>query len=176
MKGLHHLRRIQDAVQPLKPTIRYGIVAECANWLNKLHPIILFPKTNFEWLWTAQKLTKLQSHQKLNMLQGLENGKKRFDPIRTSHCPAYAFNASLPTSKLPMAWKIAHVNPPHKENLTITPISKRPILLTSIPCKLMEHIIINNLREKLNSVLRRQQWELRKGLYCGPSTVLRIVI
>jgi len=62
------------------------------------------------------------------------------------------FNASLKQGVVPSDWRSAHVAPIFKKGDPLVPSNYMPVLLTSIPCKLLEHIvhsnIINHLSEK----------------------------
>ena len=62
----------------------------------------------------------------------------------TAECLTAIFNASLRKSELPREWKMAHVAPLHKKGSTDQPNNYRPISLTSIPCKLLEHIVLHH--------------------------------
>ena len=60
------------------------------------------------------------------------------------------FNLSLTQMKLPTIWKKAIVSPLYKKKGSrILAINYRPISLTSIPCKLLERIIINHIVEHI---------------------------
>ena len=85
------------------------------------------------------------------------------DPIMTARCLTHA---SLSSSKLSDAWKLAHANPLHKRGAADQPNNFIPISLTSIPCKLMQHIILHCLNQSLNSLLHNRQHGFRKGLSC----------
>ncbi|UYV83610.1 hypothetical protein LAZ67_23001627, partial [Cordylochernes scorpioides] len=61
------------------------------------------------------------------------------------------FNYSWSSSTLPKEWKHATIIPIHKPGkLENHPTNYRPISLTSIPCKIMEHMILNRLTFYLN--------------------------
>jgi len=55
---------------------------------------------------------------------------------------AEVFKASLYQSKLPPDWKTAHIVPTHKKGDRSLPNNYKPISLTSLCCKTLEHIII----------------------------------
>jgi len=73
---------------------------------------------------------------------------------------------SLDTGRLPTQWKLANVTPIHKGRDSESPNNFRPVSLTSIPCKMMEHIVLHYLNEKLDSVLHHPQHGFRRGLSC----------
>jgi len=84
----------------------------------------------------------------------------------TSQCLTHIFNKSLQTSKLPIAWKTANITPLHKKGPVDTANNYRPISLTSIPCKILEHIVLRNLNSKINDILHQRQHGFRRGLSC----------
>jgi len=67
---------------------------------------------------------------------------------------------------LPGAWKIANITPIYKKDEKEKPCNYRPISLTSIPCKLLEHIILHYLNKTLDSILVNRQHGFRRGLSC----------
>ena len=113
----------------------------------------------------------------IKLLRTLKNGKSPGpDDIRkedlvialaiVAKCLSYIFNVSLASSRLPEDWKLAHVTPLHKKGPTDQPNNYRPISLTSIPCKLLEHIVLHHLNIALDPVLYNRQHGFRKGLSC----------
>ncbi|UYV80433.1 hypothetical protein LAZ67_19000179 [Cordylochernes scorpioides] len=80
---------------------------------------------------TGPMLKNLSSHAKLELLS--------------------IFNYSWSSSTLPKEWKHATIIPIHKPGkLENHPTNYRPISLTSIPCNIMEHMILNRLTFYLN--------------------------
>jgi len=78
----------------------------------------------------------------------LLEAKQEICPILT-----YIFNQSLLTSALPKDWLSANVHPLHKKGPKDLPENYRPISLTCICCKMLEHIVhshISNHLLKLN--------------------------
>ena len=74
---------------------------------------------------------------------------------------------STPNSgKLPKQWKHAYVTPIHKGGDTESANNYRPISLTNIPCKLMEHIVLHHLNEILGNHLYYRQHGFRRGFSC----------
>ena len=61
------------------------------------------------------------------------------------------FQASLFQSKLPADWKIAHVAPIFKKGDPLLASNYRPVSLTSIPSKIMEHIVYSQIMKHLHS-------------------------
>ena len=59
------------------------------------------------------------------------------------------FQTSLDKSCLPEDWKCANVVPIFKKKDRSSPTNYRPVLLTSICCKVLEHIIYSNISQHL---------------------------
>lgn len=78
------------------------------------------------------------------------------------------FSQSLETSILPHDWKVGKVVPLPKTGNTYNPINYRPISLTSVPCKIVEHIIYSHLVHFLesNSFFSKYQHGFRKNYSC----------
>ena len=77
----------------------------------------------------------------------------------------HIFQQSYNTGKLPNDWLQALVTPIHKKSLKSDPANYRPISLTCILCKVMEHIIVSNIWKHLHKhdiILHFQQ----SGLSC----------
>ena len=89
--------------------------------------------------------------------------KEQVAPILT-----LIFNTSLHTGKTPKDWKHANVAPAFKKGEKYKPINYRPISLTCISCKLMEHIITSNIMTHLesNNILYNLQHGFRKHRSC----------
>lgn len=112
-----------------------------------------------------------------NLIHSLKNGKApgpdsiskhdlSIDSTMSAKCLAEIFNTSFTQAKLPDDWKIANVTPLHKKGASDRPGNYRPISLTSIPCKMMEHIVLHHLNETLDKVLHSRQHGFRRGLSC----------
>ena len=78
------------------------------------------------------------------------------------------FQQSYNTSKLPDDWLQALVTPIHKKSLKSDPANYRPISLTCILCKVMEHIILSNMWKHLHkhNILLHFQHGFQSGLSC----------
>ena len=74
------------------------------------------------------------------------------------------FNASLKQGIVPEDWRTAHVAPIFKKGDPLTPSNYRPVSLTSIPCKVMEHIVHHNIINHMssNGILCDNQHGFRK--------------
>lgn len=75
------------------------------------------------------------------------------------------FSVSLSSATLPKDWRTARVVPVLKNGQATLITNYRPISLTSSCCKLLEHIIANQIKEFLsdNSILTPVQHGFRKG-------------
>jgi len=113
----------------------------------------------------------------LNLMNNLKSGKSpgpdeirkedlTIDTSLTAKCLSVIFNVSLCSSKLPTIWILAHVTPLHKKDASDLPNNYRPISLTCILCKMMEHIVLRHLNITLDKVLHNRQHGFRKGLLC----------
>ena len=73
------------------------------------------------------------------------------------------FNHSLKTSKLPEDWKHAEVVPLFKKQDPLIASNYRPISLTSLICKMMEHIIVSHINKHLekHEMLNKNQHGFR---------------
>ena len=71
------------------------------------------------------------------------------------------FDKSLQTGKLPADWKKAQVCPLFKKGDKTDPSNYRPISLTCILCKVMEHIVASNISKHLNK--NNALYELQHG-------------
>ena len=78
------------------------------------------------------------------------------------------YRASLKQTRAPQAWKRANVTAVFKKGEKYKPSNYRPISLTSILCKQMEHIIASHLMNHLNSnkILYNKQHGFRSKLSC----------
>ena len=60
------------------------------------------------------------------------------------------FEQSLETGDLPTEWLNAYVTPVFKKGARCLPSNYRPISLTCVPCKILEHIICRHIRYHLD--------------------------
>ncbi|KAL8575234.1 hypothetical protein ACOMHN_042355 [Nucella lapillus] len=84
--------------------------------------------------------------------------------------PSFAllYQASLDTGVVPADWKSAHVSPVFKKGERYKPENYRPISLTSIPCKLLEHILVRDIMTycENHQILCEEQHGFRRGRSC----------
>jgi hypothetical protein len=88
----------------------------------------------------------------------------------------FIFQASINQSKIPSDWKTAIVAPVFKKGDRGQPSNYRPISLTSICCKIMEHIIHSSVLTHLENtnILSDEQHGFRKRRSCDTQLVLTI--
>lgn len=113
----------------------------------------------------------------LQLLKNLKTGKAPgpdgigkkvllIEPDLMAECLTLVFNLSYAQGCLPSGWKEANVTVIHKKGVKTQACNYRPISLTSIPCKIMEHIILHELNKTLDTVLSVRQHGFRRGLSC----------
>jgi hypothetical protein len=78
------------------------------------------------------------------------------------------FTSSFESGMVPSDWKTALVTPVFKKGQQYDPGNYRPISLTSVACKLFEHILVSNIMTHLesNNILHSQQHGFRQGRSC----------
>ncbi|KAK3105404.1 hypothetical protein FSP39_024449 [Pinctada imbricata] len=78
------------------------------------------------------------------------------------------FQASLDQGKVPDDWKSAHVTPLFKKGDKAKASNYRPVSLTSVCCKTLEHIVPSHIIKHLekNNILSDQQHGFRKRRSC----------
>lgn len=81
---------------------------------------------------------------------------------------AKIFSQSLSTGILPHDWKVGKIVPIYKNGDKSSPLNYRPISLTSVSCKLMEHIIYSKIIHYLteNNFINSSQHGFRKDFSC----------
>ena len=77
------------------------------------------------------------------------------------------YQYSIDTATLPSIWKFANVAPIYKGGVKSLAGNYRPVSLTSIPCKMLEHIVLHSMSSRLNDILAPSQHGFRKGLSCA---------
>jgi Reverse transcriptase (RNA-dependent DNA polymerase)/Endonuclease-reverse transcriptase len=78
------------------------------------------------------------------------------------------FNKCFELNQIPSLWKSANVTPVFKKGNRSSPENYRPISLTSILCKMLEHILTSNLATFLeeNNLFCSDQFGFRKNRSC----------
>ena len=91
-----------------------------------------------------------------------------------SHCFGFfKLRNSCQAGTLPHDWKLAHTTPVFKKGERYKAENYRPISLTCIACKVMEHIIANNIISHIekNNILCQKQ----NGFRCGRSCEMQLL-
>jgi hypothetical protein len=93
----------------------------------------------------------------------LKENAKELAPMY-QHLFAQSYNCGV----LPKTWCEAIVCPIFKKGPKYLPENYRPVSLTAIPCKLLEHIIVSKVWEHLNKydIISKVQHGFRSGLSC----------
>ena len=78
------------------------------------------------------------------------------------------FKVSLRTGTVPDDWKLANVTPIHKKGSRQLPENYRPVSLTCICCKLMEHILVSRISKHLDryGILNDSQYGFMRARSC----------
>ena len=86
------------------------------------------------------------------------------------------FNKSLASGELPGIWKHARVQPVFKKGDRSLPGNYRPILLTCVCCKLLEHIVTSEISSHLNkyNIITDAQHGFRKKRSCESQLILTV--
>ncbi len=84
------------------------------------------------------------------------------------------YQQSLQEETVPTEWKIADLAPIFKKGDRTKPSNYRPVSLTAIPCKVMEHIIVSNVMRHLehNSILTDFQHGFRAKRSCDTQLLI----
>ena len=96
------------------------------------------------------------------------------DEIVDSIC--LIFQASLDQGRIPTAWKQAYISPIFKKGDRHKPSNYRPVSLTSVCCKILEHIVHSHVMGHLdrNQLLSDAQHGFRKKRSCESQLILTI--
>ena len=81
-------------------------------------------------------------------------------------CPMFAhlFQQSIDTSEIPKEWSLANICPLNEKGDRSLAYNYRPVSLTCVPCKLLEHIVCSNIMAHLDEpkLLSDRQHAFRK--------------
>ena len=77
---------------------------------------------------------------------------------------AHLFQQSIDTGEIPKEWSLANICPLFKKGDRSLARNYRPVSLTCIPCKLLEHIVCSNIMAHLDEheLLSDRQHAFRK--------------
>ena len=86
------------------------------------------------------------------------------------------FQKFLYTGEQPLDWQISNVSPIFKTGNRSDPANHRPVSSTSIPCKMLEHIIHTNIMRHLEkyNVLNDEQHSFYRGRSCEAQLALSV--
>ena len=115
----------------------------------------------------------------IKLLEGL-NPSKALGPdelhprvlkeLATELCPVFAhlFQKSLDTGEIPKEWSLANICPLHKKGDMALTCNYRPVSLTCVHCKLLEHTVCSNIMAHLDEykLLSDRQHAFRKRHSC----------
>ena len=81
---------------------------------------------------------------------------------------AHLFQQSIDSGEIPKEWSLANICPLFKKADRSLVCNYRPVSLTCVPCKLLEHIVCSNIMSHLNDhkVLSDRQHAFRKSHSC----------
>jgi hypothetical protein len=98
--------------------------------------------------------------------------------VASQICPVYQlfFQASINQGRIPIEWKAANVIPIFKKGDKQRAENYRPVSLTSITCKLLEHILCSDILKHLDkfNILTDAQHGFRKGRSCESQLITTI--
>ena len=93
------------------------------------------------------------------------------DICLTSEILYVTFQSSLDIGELPNIWKLTNGVPIFKKGDRENPRNYRPVSLTCIVCKILEHIVLSNISSCLAIFLSNSQHGFRRGLSCTTQLV-----
>ena len=79
------------------------------------------------------------------------------------------YKRSYDTGEVPSSWRTVHVCPVFKKGKKFDPINYRPVSLTCICCKIMEHIVTSQIMghsDRYNILYKMQHGFRRKFISC----------
>ena len=81
---------------------------------------------------------------------------------------AHLFQQSLHKGEIPKEWSLANTCPLYKKDDIALPNNYRPVSLTCVPCKMLEHIVCINIMAHLDEhkLLSDRQHAFRKNRSC----------
>ena len=81
---------------------------------------------------------------------------------------AHLFQQSMDTGEIPKEWSLANICPLFKKSDKSLACNYRPVSLTCVPCKLLEHIVYSNIMDHLDEykLLSDRQYAFWKGHSC----------
>jgi hypothetical protein len=129
---------------------------------------------NLDLKCNREGITKLLKSLKTGKAPGPDKLTKDILCLNTEKCAEILvdiFNLSLESGILPDQWKIAQITPLFKQGNRIKPSNYRPVSLTSLCCKILEHVILHHLHAQLDDVLYPNQHGFRKHYSCSTQLI-----
>lgn len=120
---------------------------------------------------SEQGIIAIIENLKLSSTSGADDINTKLLKNTKNICAAYfriIFEQSLSSGSIPLSWKEGQVVPIFKSGNKSSPLNYRPISLTSVPCKIMEHVIYTQIMQFLDrhNFFHASQHGFRKGLSC----------
>ena len=125
----------------------------------------------------AEGIQKLLSDQSPNKASGPDQIPARILKLCSGElAPILAafFNQSLESGDLPPDWLMSHITPVYKKGNHSSPSNYRPIALTSICCKILEHVLTSHIMTHFDKykILNDSQHGFRKRRGCDTQLLL----
>ena len=76
---------------------------------------------------------------------------------------AHLFQQSIDTGEIPKEWSLANICPLFKKSDRSLACNYRPVSLTCVPCKLLEHIVCSNIMAHLDEYKLCQIGNMHSG-------------
>jgi hypothetical protein len=138
-------------------------------------PYQAMPTINF----TTPGVMKLLKNIKIHKAAGPDNISNRLlKTIAAQISPTYTtfFQASVNQGHLPKSWKDANVVPIYKKGDRSKAANYRPVSLTSVSCKILEHILCSNIMKHLDKhkILTDAQHGFRRNRSCESQLILTV--
>ena len=126
---------------------------------------------------TEQGVLKLLQGMNVNKASGPDNiPNKILKTCAVEIAPflTHIFQLSLTSGILPSDWKIANVTPIYNKGDKYTASNYRPVSLTSVCCKLLEHIVCRHILQHLEKykILSDLQHGFRSGHSCESQLII----
>lgn len=125
---------------------------------------------------TVDGVEKLLCTLKINKAvgpDGIPNAALKLAAAELAPALQFIFTQSLDHSELPEDWKRANISPIFKKGSKADPANYRPISLTCVCCKLLEHILDSQLMKFLaqHDILSDAQHAFRKSRSCDTQLI-----
>ena len=137
-------------------------------------PVNVMPDINIE-VYGVKKLLSELNENKASGPDNVEAKFLKFTGNELSPALTLVFQASLSQGIIPDDWRHAFVNPLYKAGKSDKGLAEnyRPISLTSVSCKILEHIIVHNVMQHFEkqNVLTNAQHGFRKKRSCDTQLV-----